>query len=141
MNYTTVIQAIISRLKTSFLTPNSLTAVAEYDNHTLTSKPAITDKNSAWIRASVIPGETVQVQQGNPKTFRMTGALIIQIFTSPTYGSKRASDLATLAANAFRSVSLPEAVFRSPTVNSVGLEPGGWYQWNVTCPFFVTFTG
>lgn len=140
MNYTTLLNTIVDRFKTSFLDVNSLSVdLVEYDNHTIT-KPDVLDKNSCWFRVVVIPGEESQVQFGNPKTFRLVGVLAVQIFASPTFGTNRASSLATLVANAYRAVTLPGIVFRTPSPRRLGLEPGGWYQWNVNCPFLATYT-
>lgn len=90
-----------------------------------------------WIRFTIIPGETEQVELGSKKRFRYFGIATAQIFDEIGKGTKDINLLinAINTSGIFRSVSVGGVVYRTPSVLRVG-RVANWYQVNVNIPFY-----
>lgn len=88
-----------------------------------------------WVRVNILNSDSKQVSLGNNPYFRYKGLLIFQIFTKPNIGSGRAMSIADQITTIFRGQKVGTITFRPPVTDKVG-ENGGWYQVNVSVPFF-----
>jgi len=129
MSLSAVCNIIRSRWNSNF----SLSSATAYDNAPF-EKP--TDDTSAWAKFTVLPGTGSQVSLGPTRFHRTPGVLEIQLFTELEKGATPALLLAQEAIELFRGVTVNEVVFRTPYATRVGKNEEGWYQYNVTCPFF-----
>ena len=90
---------------------------------------------ATWLRATVELGESVQVELGATSTYRRPGNVVFQIFTQPDTGDEEWTQIADMIQEFFRGQSEDGITWRTPTINKVG-ERQGWWQVNVTCPFY-----
>ena len=88
-----------------------------------------------WVRVNILNSDSKQVSLGNDPYFRYNGLLIFQVFTKLNTGSGRSTIICDIISAAFRAQRIGTIKFRSPTLTKVG-ENGGWYQVNISIPFF-----
>ncbi len=92
-----------------------------------------------WIRAKIIQGETVQASLGASKRFRTVGVVMFQIFTPLRQGDREALKIADKIVALFRSITVDEVTYKTPSVKNVGRD-GKWHQINASCPFYYDVT-
>ena len=88
-----------------------------------------------WIRVNILNADSKQVSLGDNPYYRYTGLVIFQIFTKPSIGSGRATQVVDQVTAMFRGQRINGITFRPPVMDKVG-DAGGWYQVNVSVPFF-----
>ena len=90
-----------------------------------------------WIRFTVTPGETEQVEFGIKKRFRQFGMAVAQIMDEIGKGTKDINLLINSinTSGIFRSVSVGGVIYRTPSVLRVG-RVGNFYQVNCLIPFY-----
>lgn len=122
--------AIRVRFNTEITIAKNVTTI--YDNEE--SEPPTTGR---WIRFSITPGETVQVELGTKKRFRYFGIATAQIMDEIGKGTKDINLLinAINTSGVFRSVSVGGVVYRTPSVLRVG-RVSNYYQVNINIPFY-----
>ena len=94
------------------------------------------DPNS-WVRFNILNGESKQTTIGsNANNHFHPGIITIQIFSVPGKGCSRILTLADIVSGIFRNWNGTNITCRQATVKTIGLDEFGWYQVNVTIPFF-----
>lgn len=88
----------------------------------------------SWLRPTVQFGESRKLDL--LKRERTVGVLIIQVFVPLFSGLRGATQLADQIAALFRSVTVNTIVFKVPSQTRVGDTKDGWFQVNVTIPFY-----
>lgn len=127
MSYETVSNTIRSRFNTEWGTSNPTVTVAwgnvEFD-----------PPNAAWVRFSIVPGESFQASLGSTPYWRHAGAIIVQCFDLVNKGEKDALNMADDAASIFRGWQSGSILCKSPFITTVGPD-GKYFQINMTVPF------
>lgn len=117
------------------------TAIEQFVSSNLTGTYLVFENQSQpntvadWIRTNILNSDSQQISLGSNPWFRYKGLVIFQIFTKPNIGSGRATQLADTITGLFRNTKIGAITFRPPRVDKIG-EDGGWYQVNVSVPFF-----
>ncbi len=130
ITYSAIEDAIRTRFNTEITIAKNVTTI--FDNQE--SEPPTTGR---WIRFTIIPNETEQVEFGIKKRFRQFGIATAQVFDEIGKGTK---DINTLindinTSGVFRSVRVSGITYRTPSILRVG-RVGPWYQVNVNVPFY-----
>lgn len=130
ITYQAIEDAIRSRFNTQITIAKFVTTI--FDNQDV--EPPVTGQ---WIRFSIIPGESIQVEFGSKKRFRQFGIATAEIMDEIGKGTKAINLLinAINTSGVFRSVSVGGVVYRTPSVLRVG-RVGNWYKVNVLIPFY-----
>lgn len=134
ITYQAVEDAIRTRFNTQIAIGQNVTTL--FDNQD--EKPPTSGR---WIRFTITPGETIQVELGKLKRFRHFGIATAQIFDEIGKGTKDINILinAINTAGIFRSVSVGGVVYRTPSILRVG-RSGPFYQMNVNVPYYADDT-
>lgn len=93
--------------------------------------------DESWMRVSINDGETKQIDTGggaNANTHRSRSVMIVSIFSPPGIGDSISRLASELIKTKFRSQTVSNVVFGSPTMRVAG-KSGPWWQVNVICPF------
>jgi len=130
ITYSAIEDAIRTRFNTQITIAQNVTTL--FDNQD--TEPPTTGQ---WIRFSVTPGETEQVELGAKKRFRQFGMAVAQIYDEIGKGTKAINLLinAINTSGVFRSVSVGGVVYRTPSVLRVSRDRL-FYQVNVLIPFY-----
>jgi len=130
ITYQAIEDAIRSRFNTQITVAQNVTTL--FDNQDV--EPPT---QGQWIRFTIIPGETEQVEFGIKKRFRHFGITTAQIYDEIGKGTKAINLLvnAINTAGVFRSVSVGGVVYRTPSILRVG-RVANWYQVNVNVPYY-----
>lgn len=91
-------------------------------------------QNSAWVRLTVLPGASQQVEMGRLRRWRRVGIIALQIFVPAASGTGLASELGDTVIEIFEGLTLSGVIFRATTLNRVGLD-GAWLQYNANTPY------
>jgi hypothetical protein len=91
-------------------------------------------ENSEWVRLTVLPGDSQQVEMGRLRRWRRVGVIIIQIFVPAASGTGLAQELGDTVKQIFEGITVSSVIFRATSLNRVGLD-GAWLQYNATTPF------
>jgi hypothetical protein len=118
--------AIEQRFNTSWATRTPI----DWDN--VDYKPVT---GTSWVRFRILGGFGQQMSTGAVPLHRNTGILDIAIFTKLGIGTDTAKGHADFAMAIFRGWQSGGITCRTPYVTRAG-EASGWYQLNVTVPFF-----
>jgi hypothetical protein len=93
-------------------------------------------KEDLWGSVVVQMGESRQADiSANPR-IRHTGVLLVCLFTKPNLGTAAIMAMAGQIFTAFHPQGDAGVLYRQPSMNKGGNDGKGWYQVNVTCPFF-----
>ncbi|CBV41967.1 DUF4128 domain-containing protein [Halomonas elongata] len=87
-----------------------------------------------WLRVNVVPGDTITAEVGGKPCPRMTGLVMIQIFTKLEEGWGAAYDIATRIGEHMAYQSIGDIDTLAYTPQDFG-EMNGWYQVNVSIPY------
>lgn len=90
---------------------------------------------TAWVRFRILGGFGQQMSTGAVPLHRNTGIIDIAIFVPLGSGTDVSKGHADFAMNIFRGWQSGGITCRTPYVTRAG-EANGWYQVNVTVPFF-----
>lgn len=131
MNIETLKNNVRTRFDVQVATPQSLST--EYDNLEI---PKPEHPTELWARASVLMGESKQVQLGNAKTFRHRGVLMVALFQELGRGDKVTNAMVDIITAAFRALTADSVVYMTPSSPTAG-RVGEWWQTNLSCPFYV----
>lgn len=128
MTQAATLRSVVSRFESSWagLTP------VEYPNVSFTPP-----NQTAWVRLSLLPGAEYQASMAltGGRIFRSAGVVDVSIFVPIGTAIEDAAALADAAAAVFRGTSFDGLVFRAPSFILVGIS-GGWYQTNVSIPYY-----
>jgi len=91
-------------------------------------------QNSAWVRLTVLPGTSQQVEMGRLRRWRRVGVIAVQIYVPAASGTGLAQELGDTVRDIFEGLTLSSVIFRATSLNRVGLD-GAWLQYNATTPF------
>jgi hypothetical protein len=92
--------------------------------------------DSPWVRLTIIDNPQYQVEIGNAaKTFRNTGLIVVQVFTTLDEGDSVALGHADTIAAIFRNWCGTSVKCRAASIFNIGNDGNGWYQVNVSIPF------
>lgn len=91
-------------------------------------------RDSAWVRLTVLPGESRQVEMGNTRRWRRSGIVVIQIFIPTNTGTGLAQELGDAVLEIFEGLTVSGVIFRATSLNRVGVD-GAWLQYNATTQF------
>lgn len=91
-------------------------------------------QNSAWVRLTVLPGESRQVEMGRLRRWRRVGQIVVQIFVPAASGTGLAQELGDAVRDVFEGRTVSGVIFRATSLNRVSLE-GAWLQYNATTNF------
>ena len=67
--------------------------------------------------------------------YRYYAFIVTQVFVTPNSGSRRAYELADLAADIWRAISFDFITIQNPTIKEVGVVDG-WYQLDLINPYY-----
>lgn len=87
-----------------------------------------------WLRVNVVPGDTFTAEVGGKPCPRMTGLVIVQVFTELEKGPGPAYDIATRIGEHMAYQTLGRVFTRAYTPQDFG-EMKGHYQVNVSIPY------
>lgn len=89
-----------------------------------------------WVRLNIIEGDSdIAGLGGAARLFRNTGVIICQVFTQEGKGTKEALDIADVLETLWSGASFNGITCRASSVARVGAS-GGWYQVNITTPYY-----
>ena len=91
-------------------------------------------QNSAWVRLTVLPGASQQVEMGRLRRWRRAGIIAVQIYVPAASGTGLAQELGDTVRDIFEGLTLSSVIFRATSLNRVGLD-GAWLQYNANTPF------
>lgn len=91
-------------------------------------------QNSAWVRLTVLPGASQQVEMGRLRRWRRIGVVAVQIFVPAASGTGLAQELGDTVIEIFEGLTLSSVIFRATSLIRVGLD-GAWLQYNANTPF------
>lgn len=91
-------------------------------------------QDSAWVRLTVLPGESQQVEMGRLRRWRRAGVITVQIFVPAASGTGLALELGDTVRDIFEGLTLSSVIFRATSLNRVGLD-GAWLQYNANTNF------
>lgn len=91
-------------------------------------------EDSTWVRLTILPGDSSQVEMGNTRRWRRVGVLIVQIFVPAASGTGLALELGDTVRDIFEGLTVSGVIFRATSLNRVGLD-GAWLQYNAITPF------
>jgi len=91
-------------------------------------------QNSAWVRLTVLPGASQQVEMGRLRRWRRAGVVVVQIYVPAASGTGLAQELGDTVIEIFEGLTLSSVIFRATSLNRVGLD-GAWLQYNANTPF------
>ena len=123
--------AIRTRVKEQI--QETLKVVTYYDNQPEAVPPSDLSK---FVCASIRLSNNVKQHVGVSSSYRQEGVLILMVMCEGGKGDKPALEIASSCIAAFRSLSAGGVVYRTPSPEVVGINPNGWWQVNVTCPFY-----
>ena len=86
-------------------------------------------QNSAWVRLTVLPGSSQQVEMGRLRRWRRAGVVAIQIYVPAASGTGLAQELGDTVIEIFEGLTLSGVIFRATSLNRVGFD-GAWLQYN-----------
>jgi hypothetical protein len=102
----------------------------QYDN----SGQELKSPDSAWVRLTILPGESRQVEMGNTRRWRRAGLVVVQIFVPASSGTGLAQELGDIVRDIFEGRTVSGVIFRATSLNRTGIE-GAWLQYNASTPF------
>jgi hypothetical protein len=91
-------------------------------------------QNSAWVRLTVLPGSSQQVEMGRLRRWRRAGVVAVQIFVPAASGTGLAQELGDTVRDIFEGLTVSSVIFRATSLNRVGLD-GAWLQYNANTNF------
>lgn len=127
MSYSTVIRDIEQRLQDNW----AVTKVAS-PNVPLSPKPKSTE---SWLRLRLFNDVATRITIGTPGTHRVSGTLVIEIFTPENKGSRLGYTYGDTLAALFRDVQFNGITFQEVNVQDTG-ESNGWNKHNLTTSFY-----
>jgi hypothetical protein len=86
-------------------------------------------QNSAWVRLTVLPGSSQQVEMGRLRRWRRAGVVAVQIYVPAASGTGLAQELGDTVIEIFEGLTLSAVLFRATSLSRVGLD-GAWLQYN-----------
>jgi len=90
-----------------------------------------------WMRFTIKEGEAQRVSIGSSTNdYRHPGIITLQLFDALGGGDGPLTRLADQAAGYFQSWAGANVVCQTATVNTIGDDGEGWYQINVTIPYY-----
>ena len=93
-------------------------------------------KATMWARATTRLGMPRTLEKGDAALGTRTGVFIIQVFLLPEKDISICESLCDKIEKAFRLASLGDVHCEEPATVEVGFDEDGWYQHNVTIPFW-----
>ena len=130
MGFATTEAAIRSRFNTQWSTLRP-TVPLYFDN---AGDDVTPPQNSAWVRLTILPGASSQVEMGNLRRWRRIGVIVVQIFVPAASGTGLAAELGDTVRDIFEGVTISGVIFRATSLNRVGLD-GAWLQYNASTSF------
>ena len=115
------------------LDANWATTVIAWDN--VNFIPPDAAAGNSWIRLSILDGEAIRMNLGNPGIHRQTGLITIEIFAPLSEGTDTVRGYADTIASIFRDKQFNGITCREASPENLG-ENNGWYQMNINIPFF-----
>jgi hypothetical protein len=91
-------------------------------------------RDSAFVRLTVLPGDSRQVEFGIKRRWRRPGVVIVQIFVPTASGTGLVTELGDTVRDIFEGRTVSGVIFRATSLNRVGID-GAWLQYNATTPF------
>jgi len=90
---------------------------------------------SEYIRFSVNPLASSQIEAGASANFRFEGIVFIQLLTKSNQGEGRINSLVDTCTDIFRRVTTEGIRFRGETTRNINTNANKWYQKNISVPF------
>lgn len=114
------------------LADNYVTYPIANENHEF-SPP---EDGTPWVRLFIVEGASdIAGLGGSTRLFRNTGIIVCQIFIQEGKGTKDALDIADVLDTLWSGASFNGITCRASSVTRVGTSDG-WYQVNITTPYF-----
>ena len=94
------------------------------------------NKREAWIRPTLLPGESRQASNGSAgnRRYRTPGVLMVQVFVPVGIGDEPGWAICDDVVAATRGVTVSGVRLRTPSSQRVG-PSDAWIQFNVSTPF------
>ena len=96
-------------------------------------------KVDEYISIYIREGSSEQSSLGTSGQYKITGVVIISIFTDSGIGTKDSRAMADAVSNIFRGVKLGSILFQTPNGQPIR-NTSGYFQFNVTVPFYAYFS-
>lgn len=128
MSYTSL-QAITNYLYTSLHADYPSLAIA-FDN--VSFNP---DNVDEFVRITVMPATSNQLESGATSAFRFTGTVIISVFVKENIGTNRMYQIVESITGYCRMKTLDKIAFRGESVTNPDNIESGWFQRNINVPF------
>jgi len=97
--------------------------------------PFTPPEQTAWVRVHVLPGASGRIEMSNNPRFRCRGIIDVTIFLPLDTAVGRGDELVDTVVPIFRASQFDGITCRSADVAHQGVR-NGWYQINVTIPYF-----
>ena len=112
--------------------PNVSVAWENVDNPSI---PPTVGAGNEWVRFTLRGSTNFDISPGWRNNF---GVVIVQCFTDLDIGPGACEDVAEIVASGFRQQRFLSGAgdFSTPRLDPIGPDGEGWYQCNVTIPFF-----
>ena len=89
-----------------------------------------------FVAVTLVYDDAKQAQIGSIQhMYRYYAFIVTQVFVTPNSGSRRAYELADLAADIWRAISFDFITIQNPTIKEVGVVDG-WYQLDLINPYY-----
>lgn len=119
--------AIAKRLVKSGLFPADMIA--------LPNKEFDVPESGKWCRLAFSDGVSDQMSLGGQDVtarFERSGIFTVQVFTPQAVGTTEGLDLSESVADLYEKQTGDRPVYyESPDVREIGVDPAGWYQYNI----------
>jgi len=122
-----LVNTVQSRMKT--LVQDVLNIAGTFDNVEIDPPDG-----EPMFEAHVLLGERTLAQLGNPRTFRTTGSLMVNIYAPVGEGSASTGAIVNKIDEVFRGVTVDAVVYLVPQIQRLGRQ-GTRHVTNVSCPF------
>ena len=90
--------------------------------------------NTAWVRLTVLMGNSSQAEMGNKQRWRRPGVVTVQIFIPTGDGTGLATELGDSVRDIFEGVTISGVIFRATSLVRAGID-GSWLQYNSNTTF------
>ena len=124
MNQEQFDQAVETRMQSQW------TATPVFFDNTKSTPP----DNAPWVRMVNLTGQSQKIDLLN--RYRTVGIIDFQVMVPLLSGVRAGKQLADQIASLWRSVTVSGIVFKTPSVARVGDTGNGWFQMNVSVPYY-----
>ncbi len=129
MGYAAIEQTIRERFEAQW--PTSFSPEVPHIHDNSGQEP---NKNSPFVRLTILQGDAFQVEMGVTRRWRRPGVVTVQIFIPVGQGTGDATVFGDTVRDIFEGRTISGVIFRATSVQRLGRSEN-WLQWNAVTPF------